>query len=75
MATTNFETWTVDLATIGPIYPMVGSEGILVVIGVIAWLAWHVVQIRTETKNYQEELIRLKDPEILERAFKEGNLD
>ena len=29
MATTMVESWAVDLATIGPIYPWVGSEGLL----------------------------------------------
>ena len=75
MATTNFDSWTVDLASIGPIYPMVGTEGLLAFICIAAWIIWHVVQLRTETKNYEEELRRLKDPKILERAFKEGNLD
>ena len=27
----------------GAVYPGVGSEGILVIIGVLLWLGWHVI--------------------------------
>jgi len=50
-----FDQWT-DLANIGPIYPMVGSEGFLVVIGVLLWLLWHAWQISTEDKEWQDDL-------------------
>ena len=44
MATTMVESWAVDLATIGPIYPWVGSEGLLVVLGLAFWIGWHIWQ-------------------------------
>ena len=37
------ESWGGTIADIGPIYPMVGTEGLLVVIGVVLWIAWHVI--------------------------------
>jgi len=27
----------------GAVYPGVGSEGILVIIGIVLWLGWHVI--------------------------------
>lgn len=39
---------------IGALYPFVGTEVILVVIGVVAWLAWHFIQNRQETAEDDE---------------------
>ena len=49
------ESWAGNIADIGPIYPMVGTETALVVIGVVAWLVWHVVQARRENRQFEEE--------------------
>lgn len=43
-----------NAADIGPLYPFVGTEVILVVIGVVAWLAWHYLQTRQETTEDNE---------------------
>ena len=40
--TTDVDTATEGMQVAGEIYPMVGTEGWLLLIGVIAWLAWHV---------------------------------
>ena len=39
----------------GAIYPGVGTEGILVLIGFVLWIGWHVVQAMQE----QEKLDKL----------------
>jgi len=36
-------------AEIGALYPFVGTEVILVIVGVVLWLAWHVLQTRNES--------------------------
>ena len=41
-------TWAVDLADMGAVYPWVGTEMIMVLVAVLLWLLWHVVQIREE---------------------------
>lgn len=41
-------------ADIGPLYPFVGTEVILVVIGVVLWLAWHFLQTRQESAEDEE---------------------
>ena len=56
MATGNVETWTGAITDIGAIYPFVGSEMALVVIGVALWIAWFVLQARMEDREYQDEL-------------------
>lgn len=50
------ETWAVDLADVGAVYPMVGSETIMVVVAVVAWLVWHIVQMRGEQRQHREEV-------------------
>ena len=41
----------------GAIYPGVGSEGILVIIGLVLWIGWHVITEMSESKE-QEQLAR-----------------
>ncbi len=73
MSTTPVETWAVDLTSLGPVYPFVGSETIMLVIGVVLWLAFHVIQIAQENRVLNEEASRLKDPKRLEEAMKLTN--
>ncbi len=63
------KTWAVDLADVGAVYPMVGTEGILVAALVVFWLGWHVLQSRAETKDYEEEKERLSDPAEYAKAM------
>ena len=34
----------------GAVYPGVGSEGILVIVGVVLWLGWHFISNMQEKK-------------------------
>ncbi|HEX9791747.1 MAG TPA: hypothetical protein VGA60_13890 [Kiloniellales bacterium] len=70
MSMTNVESWSVDLSTIGPIYPMVGTEGLLVLLGVVFWIGWHIWQIRFESRLYDEDVKLLKEPGKLEEAMR-----
>ena len=38
----------------GAIYPGDGSEGILVLIGIVLWIGWHVVSNMQETKKMND---------------------
>jgi hypothetical protein len=36
---------------IGPLYPFVGAEWLFLAVGVVAWIVWHVLQIRMENRD------------------------
>ncbi len=59
--------WSGNIADIGPIYPMVGSEGILFIIGLASWIVWHVIQSKIEEKNFKDEIQRFGDSENLRK--------
>jgi hypothetical protein len=43
-----------DPANIGPMYPFAGLEVPMVIIGVILWIAFHVIAHRQETQEWHE---------------------
>ena len=61
--------WTGNIADIGPIYPMVGTEGLLVIIGLATWIGWHIIQNKLESKSYEEQIKRLGDAESLKKII------
>ena len=70
LSTTTVETWKgADLSQLGPIYPMVGSEMILVVIGVVFWIAFHFKQAAIEKKEMAADEAAARSPERLRRVF------
>ena len=72
MSTTQIETWAgVDLSQVGPIYPMVGSEFILFLIGLAFWLAFHFLQAGIEKKELEADEAAAHSPERLKRIFDE----
>ena len=38
----------------GAIYPGVGSEGILVIIGLVLWIGWHVLTNNSESEELEK---------------------
>ncbi len=38
----------------GAIYPGVGTEGVLVIIALIIWIGWHVLQDRAESESLSQ---------------------
>ncbi|MCY4463108.1 MAG: hypothetical protein OXC26_22320 [Albidovulum sp.] len=57
MTTTGIDSWAVDLADVGAIYPFQGTEWLWLIIGLVAWIGWHVWCINWE-KSYQEDKVR-----------------
>ena len=55
MTTGSFQDWAGSIAEIGPIYPFVGLEWLMVVAGFAFWITWHIVQIRRESAQLKEE--------------------
>lgn len=54
------ESWSGDIAEIGAIYP-IGGEAIMVVIGVVLWIAWFFLEARMENREYEEEISQMSD--------------
>ncbi len=69
MTTGNVESWSGNMAEIGPLYPFVGAEFALFVVGVVLWILWHVRQARIETEQYEEEVQRFGSPESLNKIL------
>jgi hypothetical protein len=70
LSTTIVETWTgADLSQLGPIYPMVGSEFMLFIIGLIFWLGFHFRQAGIEAKEMAADEEAARNPERLNRVF------
>lgn len=69
---TPIDTWAgADLAQIGPIYPMVGSEFLLWILGLVFWIGFHVLQARIEKEEFEKDEAEARKPERLQRVFSE----
>jgi len=71
MSTTGIESWAVDLKDVGAIYPFQGSEGLLVVIGVVAWIGWHIWQSRWEKEKYENQVKNYGNAANIKKALDE----
>ncbi len=49
--TTDVDGSAVGTQVQGAIYPGVGSEGILVLLGFVIWIGWHVITARQESEK------------------------
>jgi len=55
-STNGMTSWAVDLGDIGAVYPFQGTEFIMVILGVVFWIGWHVLQFRVEAKEVDDEM-------------------
>jgi len=69
MSTGNVANWDGNILDIGPIYPFVGWEGFMVVLCVIFWVGWHIMQIRMENKQLDEDAKALRQAGHLQKAL------
>jgi hypothetical protein len=70
LSTTIVESWSgTDISQLGPIYPMVGSEFMLFVIGLIFWLGFHFRQVGIENQEIRGSEDAAKSPERLRKAI------
>jgi hypothetical protein len=54
MSTIGYNDWAVDLANVGAVYPFQGYEIHMVILGVVFWLGFHIIQSRRETEELAE---------------------
>ena len=66
--TGNFGNWDGTITDIGPIYPFVGWEGLMVAVLIVFWVGWHIVQIRKEHQEHEEQARTLRQGDNLHRA-------
>jgi hypothetical protein len=73
MSTTGLDSWAVDLAEVGPIYPFQGSEVLMVIVGVAIWIIWHIWQVKLENRTFEEDEAKLKNNHSLEEMIIKQN--
>jgi hypothetical protein len=56
MSTNGMTSWAVDLKDVGAIYPFQGTEVLLVIIGLVFWIGWHIVQTRQENAEIAADM-------------------
>jgi hypothetical protein len=56
MSTGNFTDWTGNMLDIGPLYPFVGTEVVMVIIGFVFVIGWFILQARVESRELGEDL-------------------
>jgi hypothetical protein len=69
MSTGDFSDWSGNMVDLGPLYPFVGSEGTMVILAVIFWIGWHIVQVRMESRAHEAEARRLREGDNLQKAL------
>ena len=55
MATGQVDNW-MNIDTFGAIYPFVGTEVILTVLGFAFWIGWHIIQIKRENAEFRRDI-------------------
>jgi hypothetical protein len=69
MTTGNFTDWNGNMIDLGPLYPFVGWEVPMVVICLVFWIGWHVMQIKMENRQLEEEAAKLRQADNLQKAI------
>lgn len=73
MSTTGLDSWAVDLADVGAVYPFQGYEFAMAIVGIVLWLCWHIWQIKSENQSYEEDAAKLKQHHSMEDTIKRQN--
>jgi hypothetical protein len=69
MSTNGMTSWAVDLKDIGAIYPFQGTEVLLVILGIIFWIGWHIIQTRQETAELDADMAADRSGEETRKAI------
>lgn len=64
-----FNNWDGNITDIGPIYPWVGAEVAMVIVALIFWIGWHVLQIRMENRRYEDQARALRQSGDLQKVM------
>lgn len=61
--------WGGTITEIGPMYPFVGSEMLMVVLVAAFWIVWHILQLKVEDAEFREEAERLRNNDALKHVL------
>jgi hypothetical protein len=67
--TGNFGNWDGAITDIGPIYPFVGWEMLMVILLIVFWVGWHILQIQREHREHDATARMLRQGDNLDRAL------
>lgn len=69
-STTAVTSWSgLDLLSVGPVYPFVGSEALLWIVGLVFWIGFHILGSRIEMRELDADAEAARRPERLNRVF------
>lgn len=68
MSTTGITTWAVDLKDVGAIYPFQGTEGLMAIIVLVAWIGWHIWCHRWEKEYHAKKISEYGDAKTMKDA-------
>jgi hypothetical protein len=60
--------WDGNVLDLGPLYPFVGSEVLMVVVLVVLWVGWHIAQMVSENRNLENRVRHLRQSGELQKA-------
>jgi hypothetical protein len=69
MSTASFADWNGNMAELGPLYPFAGAEVLLVILALIFWVGWHLIQGRMENRKLEEEARALRQGDNLHKVL------
>ena len=75
MNTGMLSNWDGNMFDIGPIYPFVGWEVPMVIVGYIFWIGWHYMQMRAENRQLEHEARRLRQGGDLQKLLQAEHFD
>ena len=69
MTNNTFTDWNGNIFDIGPIYPFVGWEVLMVIVLIVFWIWWHFMQIRMENDADRDAAEAHRDRDNLAKAL------
>ena len=63
------QSWGGTITEIGPLYPFVGTEFVLVVIVAALWIAWHIWQLKIEDAEFRQESEKLRQGNAMQHVL------
>jgi hypothetical protein len=67
----NFANWDGNILDIGPLYPFVGTEVLMVIVLAALWVAWHIAQMVGENRDLGHRVQQLDRQDALQHALEE----